>query len=329
MGNGRIYNLKSIILLFIFINSIILSSQKNHKNGKGIKLKRKKKYLTGESPSQLIILPPSSVSRKNLNYSLYYSPNNKEFSQMPIRYKHGISIIITAYKTEKYIKSTLDSISEQTWFKNHNNWEILVGVDGCNETLKYVHSIMKNYKNLRVFMMEENRGTYITTNTMMTIAQYDNLLRFDADDIMLPDLVELIMKESESKNYDMILFKGINFGKKKFKKKKFLAEGQVFMKHWVFDYFGGFMPWRCAADSEFITRVGKFIKIKKLNKILFKRRIHESNLTIQKKTKYKSVYRKLHINYINNVSKNIKNINNAVIIKIINNYNEIFPNSIF
>ena len=101
------------------------------------------------------------------------------------------------------------------------------------------------------------------------------------------------------------------------------------MKHWVFDYFGGFMPWRCAADSEFITRVGKFIKVKKLNKILFKRRIHESNLTIQKKTKFKSVYRKLHINYIDNVSNNIKNINNAVIIKIINNYNEIFPNSIF
>ena len=325
MGNGRIYNLKSIILLFIFINSIILSSQKNHKNGKGIKLKRKKKYLTGESPSQLIILPPSSVSRKNLNYSLYYSPNNKEFSQMPIRYKHGISIIITAYKTEKYIKSTLDSISEQTWFKNHNNWEILVGVDGCNETLKYVHSIMKNYKNLRVFMMEENRGTYITTNTIMSIAKYDFLLRFDADDVMFSYLVEFLINESEFYDYDRILFKAKNFGKDS--ETILWAEGQIFMKHWVFDYFGGFMPWRCSADSEFIIRVDQFINVKKIDIILFKRRIHDSNLTVQKKTKYKSKFRNLHFRYINKISKNINNINDAVIIKVINNYYEIFPNS--
>jgi glycosyltransferase involved in cell wall biosynthesis len=70
---------------------------------------------------------------------------------------------------EKYIKETLDSIYEQIYFKKNDDWEILIGIDGCNETLKYVHSIMENYKNLRVFMMEENRGTYITTNTIMSI----------------------------------------------------------------------------------------------------------------------------------------------------------------
>ena len=97
------------------------------------------------------------------------------------------------------------------------------------------------------------------------------------------------------------------------------------MKHWVFDYFGGFMPWRCAADTEFIKRVGKFIKFKKLKKILFRRRIHDSNLTVQKKSRIKSVFREWHINYINKVTKKIKNINDAVIIKIVNNYKEIFP----
>ena len=33
------------------------------------------------------------------------------------------------------------------------------------------------------------------------------------------------------------------------------------IKQWTFDYFGGFMPWKCAAYDEFITRVKKFIKI--------------------------------------------------------------------
>ena len=217
MGNGIIYNLKFIIFLFIFINILALSSQKHQIKSK-LKLKRKTKILKGQPPHELIILPRSSISRKNLKYSPYYTPKDKEFSQMPISYKYGISIIITAYKMEKYIKFTLDSISEQTWFKNHNNWEILIGVDACNETLKYLHSIIKNYSNMHVFMMEENRGTYITTNTMMSIAQYDNLLRFDADDIMFSYLVELIMKESESKNFDRVLFKSKNFGKKTKKK---------------------------------------------------------------------------------------------------------------
>ena len=138
----------------------------------------------------MILLPSSSISLKNLNYFPYFIPKDKEFNKIPIRFKNVIPITITAFKNEKYIKETLDSISEQTYFKNNDDWEILIGVDGCNKTLKYLHSIMQNYKNLRVFMMEENRGTYITTNTMMSIAQYDNLLRFDADDIMFSYLVE-------------------------------------------------------------------------------------------------------------------------------------------
>ena len=34
--------------------------------------------------------------------------------------------------------------------------------------------------------MKENKGTYITINTLMTISKYDHLIRFDSDDIMYP-----------------------------------------------------------------------------------------------------------------------------------------------
>lgn len=59
----------------------------------------------------------------------------------------------------------------------NDNWEILFGIDGCEETLNYLPSIRKNDKNLCVFMMKNNKGTNITTNTIMTIAKYDNLIR--------------------------------------------------------------------------------------------------------------------------------------------------------
>ena len=317
MGKEKnIFNLKTLIAIYI----LILSTQKI------IKKKGKKKIIQNQDKNQpqLIILPPSSTARKNLTYCPFYTPKDKEFSQMSIKYQDGISIIITAYKMEKYIKETLDSIARQTYFKKHDNWEIIVGVDACNKTIKYVHSIMKNYKNLRVFMMEENKGTYITTNTMMSIAKYDKLLRFDADDIMFPYLVESLINESKFYNYDRIYFKGKNFGNSN---TIFWAEGQIFIKHWVFDYFGGFMPWICSADSEFIIRVDQFINVKQINIVLFKRRIHNSNLTVQKKTKLGSKFRYQYVYYINQVSRNISNINDAVIIKIVDNYYEIFLNS--
>lgn len=315
MGKGNIFNLKTLIAIYIFI----LSIQKLIK-----KKKKKKNQDENENLPQSIILPPSPTARKNLTYCPFYTPKDKEFSEMSIKYLDGISIIITAYEMEKYIKETLDSIAEQTYFKKNDNWEIIIGIDGCNKTLKYVHSIMENYKNLRVFMMEENKGTYITTNTMMSIAKYDKLLRFDADDIMFSYLVELLINESEFYNYDRIYFKGKNFGKSN---TIFWAEGQVFMKHWVFDYFGGFMPWRCSADSEFIIRVDQFINVEQINIVLFKRRIHNFNLTVKKKTKLGSKFRYQYIHYINQFSRKINNVNDAVIIKIIDNYYEIFFNS--
>ena len=42
--------------------------------------------------------------------------------------------------------------------------------------------------------------------------KYDNLLCFDADDIMLLYLIELFMNESESENPDRIMFMKENFG---------------------------------------------------------------------------------------------------------------------
>ena len=312
MGKVNIFNLKILIVIYIFV----LSIQKINKK------KRKKKRI--ENQPEIIIIPPSSTARKNLTYCPFYTPKDKEFSQISIKYQDGISIIITAYAMEKYIKETLDSIAEQTYFKRYDNWEIIIGVDGCKKTLKYVHSIMENYKNLRVFMMEENKGTYITTNTMMSIAKYDKLLRFDADDIMFSYLVELLINESKFYNYDRIYFKGKNFGNSNI---IFWADGQVFMKHWVFDYFGGFMPWICSADSEFIIRVDQFINVEQINIVLFKRRIHNSNLTVKKKTKLGSKFRYQYTKYINQVTRKINNVNDAVIIKIIDNYHEIFYNS--
>ena len=222
---------------------------------------------------------------------------------------------------KKYIKETLDSIENQTWFKKNKNFEVLVGVDGCYETMTYLQSIMNEYTNLRVFMMQTNKGTYITTNTLISIAKYENIIRFDSDDVMYPFMIETLMNNSE--NVDFLRFHMKNFGNEK---TTMLSWGQFLVKHDVFDWFGSFMPWPCTGDGEFIFRVKKFVVVKILDIILFKRRVHSSNLTVLKKTKYGSKFRKIFENYVDNIVFFNQNMNNAIIFTILNKYYEIFPN---
>ena len=314
----KIYILLAYTTLISYLSIIIYL--------KIIKLIRKHKNRNQEIidltivPFPEILLPPSEIKQKNLSYCPNYTPKDKQFSEIPIKYKNGVSIIITAYKMKNYIKETLDSISNQTYFINNTNYEILIGVDGCEETLNYLYTIMENYSNLKIFMMEKNYGTYITTNTIMSIAKYDNLIRFDSDDIMLPNLIEITMKEMENKNIDKVKFLMENFGNSNLIR---YAAGQFLIKHWVFDYFGGFMPWICEGDAEFYVRTDQFLTVKYVPIILMKRRVHDNNLTVNKKTNYQSYVRKWNQLYLESYSRKIQNINDAVIIKVVGDYKEI------
>ena len=168
-------------------------------------------------------------------------------------------------------------------------------------------------------MMKNNQGTYITTNTIMSLSKYDHLIRFDSDDIMFPDFVQKVMIN----NYDFVQFKMKNYNI--ITNNSFLQEayGQFMMKHWVFDYFGGFLPWKCSADEEFKRRVRKFIKVLTLNEPLLIRNIHPNSLTQSNATNFLSKERKKNLLYIQKNTSQINNFEQARIKKIINDYYEI------
>ena len=204
-----------------------------------------------------------------------------------MKYESGISVCITAYKAKEFIKETLDSVAAQTWFKTHDNWEIIVGVDGCQETLDYLKTIMGGYKNLRVLMMNTNKGTYVTSNTIISAAKYDGVIRFDSDDIMLPNLVEEVMKVRKGK--DLIRLKVRNFGGST---KELYACGEIYVRHTFFDEFGGYKAWPCGGDSDFLKRVVKFARTRNIEKVVILRRVHAESLTMSKKTGWKSDVRR-------------------------------------
>jgi len=206
--------------------------------------------------------------------------------------KRPISILITAYKAERFLTECLDSIEAQTYFKDFDNYSILLGIDGCEDTLKKALAYRHYYRNLRIFMMESNRGTFITMNTLLDIAETKTFIRFDSDDIMLPNMVETLMAAEE--DYGIVQCKYQNFldGTDSIHKNNTQhAGGTILAKREIFDILGGYLPWVCAADTEFLWRAERYVPIKKLEDVLFLRRIHYDSLTRNPATGLKSLLR--------------------------------------
>lgn len=217
----------------------------------------------------------------------------------------GISIIVTAYKTQNYIEECLDSIQAQTWFHLHNNYEILLGIDNCEDTLQKVETLADRYNNLTIIYMDKNYGTYITSNTLISLAKYDWIIRFDSDDIMKPDMVQSVFDFLEVENKtDVIRFYGRPFSTEfKVKETPVLGHGQLCINKSVFEKYGAFQPWICAADGEFLTRLENKVNIKGLPKITFLYRKHFKSLTKDPSTDMKSELRKGYIKYIHEKCK--------------------------
>lgn len=236
--------------------------------------------------------------------------------------KEGLSIIIPAYKSASYIQECLNSIAEQTYFKNFDEYEILIGADACEETLEKLKEIKNNYRNLRVFMMDSNKGPYVTKNSLIPLAQYDIIQFFDSDDIMLPHMIEENMEFIKDHEFVSNQFEHfsdgatyIPYGKPQ------IAAGIVMIQKKVLKKLGGFKDWPCSADSDFNVRASKIKEWsrKKHHRTSVKVRIHDGSLTNKKSTrqgseirnKYNEMLRMCHLTpeiYTRPVTNNYKEI---------------------
>ncbi|NQZ09663.1 MAG: glycosyltransferase family 2 protein [Algicola sp.] len=202
-----------------------------------------------------------------------------------------ISILIAAYKAPAWLEECIDSINSQSL---PEGWkmEILLGIDGCQPTLAVAKAL--NCQRLKIISITENVGTYITFNTLMTVAEGELICRFDADDVMNPGFLEKQMVVLQS-NTDMTMTWSIFTDEKLQQTAYYLshkekhptngfhrrgADGQFVIKRAVWDTLGGFQPWRIDADSEFLARV-KIIDrtIAVVEEYLYLRRNHPNSLT--------------------------------------------------
>jgi len=188
-----------------------------------------------------------------------------------------ISVIIPAYEAHEFIEQCLDSIVEQTYFKN-NDYEILLGIDGCEKTLQKVEQIKYKYPKLRVLWCKENKGCYIMTNTLIQQVKYDYIQKFDSDDWMKKDMVEEMVKGME-KN-DVVAVFPFSFT---WRRGKVIGTSPAcnipLIKKLMYNKLGGYCAWESSADSEFGFRLKRNFTTKKLKQPLFYRRKHPNSLT--------------------------------------------------
>jgi len=203
----------------------------------------------------------------------------------------GISVIMPTFDNIEYIDETLDSI-----YKSGKDleYEILIGIDGCNKSLKYLKD--KTYPvNTKIFFFPTNKGPYLIKNTLSTLAKYDKLLFFDSDDIMEENMIGYCLNSLNKHqcvkprlhNFKIVNGKMVNeVGRKNW------GEGVFAIRKPIFDYHNGFEGWLVAADSDFMNRLYKNnTSVDLTQEILLLRRLHDKGLTSRPDTGLRSSLR--------------------------------------
>ena len=211
-----------------------------------------------------------------------------------VKNKTSISVIISAYQADCYIEECINSVSNQLHFKDFDDYEILIGLDGCENTLNKILTIEHKFKNLKIVWFPKNVGPYLVFNTLINISSFPVISIFGADDVMRENFVNdnlILLKKGTC-----VVARGQNFINPNKKKivREYNPDGILIFYKDDFLSINGFENWRCGADSDLKVRfILNKIKIIKSESATFLRRIHENSLTSRNnKYGFGSKYRK-------------------------------------
>lgn len=203
-----------------------------------------------------------------------------------------VSIIMPVYNGAEYIESTLMSALAQTF----TDFELVIVDDGSTDNTS---DIVKNISDPRIkYHYQPNQGAYAARNTAMEIAKAKYLAFLDADDLWIPEKLELQMKEMR-KNPDVGIVYGWveyidehnNFiGQKQYNIKDNFYENMLLanyidngsmplIRKECFDTVGGFSPGIWCEDWDMWIRIARFYKMAIVPTYIMKYRIHTEGIS--------------------------------------------------
>ena len=106
----------------------------------------------------------------------------------------SISIIMPAYKTERYIAEAIESVLTQSF----QDWELLIVDDGSpDDLLSIASSYTQKDSRIKVFS-QPNQGVAVARNKGLELAQGDYIAFLDSDDYWNPLFLEKMIEKMES-----------------------------------------------------------------------------------------------------------------------------------
>lgn len=98
-----------------------------------------------------------------------------------------VSIIVPTYNTEKFIRSTIESVQNQTY----TNWEmVLVDDASADKTVSIIEEFARYDNRIKLFKLPENRGNGFARNAALEKATGKYIAYLDADDLWFPQKLE-------------------------------------------------------------------------------------------------------------------------------------------
>lgn len=102
-----------------------------------------------------------------------------------------VTIVMSTYNGEKYVKEQLDSILNQTY----KNIDIVIRDDGSRDnTVKIIESYQKKYSNIKL-ITGKNLGFIKSFFELLRLVESDYYAYADQDDVWMPNKIELAVNE--------------------------------------------------------------------------------------------------------------------------------------
>lgn len=119
-----------------------------------------------------------------------------------------VSVILTAFNEEKYIRKAIESILTQTL----SDFELIVVNDGSTDSTL---DIINGFDDERITVInQENSGPGASRNRALELANGEYIMYLDGDDWYREDALEIAYNEAKSKDTDFTFYQMINYDDK-------------------------------------------------------------------------------------------------------------------
>lgn len=214
------------------------------------------------------------------------------------------SILIPAYRVEKYIAGCLASVLNQA-VPEGIELEIIVAVDGCEKTCEAIREYLGGLPaatahQVRVLRFARTFGAYVMQNSLVFASRGNIVQIVGGDDALAPgSLAQLIpfAITCAALRPDFLIRPMGLFCDEALKPistiKAFSLKGAIAFSKAAVERLGGHAPWICAADQDFLRRAeASAIPLYSIPSVSYLYRQHDKQLSRGKNEGMKSDIRK-------------------------------------